>query len=137
MSVPEPLSPTVRAALLVHLEPLPLTVTVPVEPELTPRKPCVLFTCPPDSIESEPVPELPIVSEPVLHVEFVPVTVTEPDEPVWLPILPLLESVHCPPASMRNVPVPLYPMQQPVELDKVEPSPEIVAEPVEPAFMPR
>ena len=55
-SVPLPELPTLRLLLLVHIEPVPLIAAVPVKPELKPRYPEALLTCPPASMVNVPLP---------------------------------------------------------------------------------
>src|SRR5881227_1369311 len=62
LSVPVPKLPTKRLQELVQDEPAPVTVTVPVEPELTPMKPMLAsLTVPPFWTLSEPVPDAPML----------------------------------------------------------------------------
>jgi hypothetical protein len=114
-SVPVPklpiLSPPPAAeAVLFQVEPGPVTVTAPVEPAANPMEPPLpLFTVPPFSMVSMPMPKAPTWMVPVLvHVEPGPDTVAVPREPGESPTKPAA-SVTVPPFWTVSVPTPLSP----------------------------
>ena len=99
VSVPVPKLPILSPppGPLFQLEPGPVTVTVPVEPEDIPTEPPpALFTVPPFWMASVPVPRPPTTTTWFVHVEPTPVTVTVPSEPGKLPTVPRT-SVTVPP----------------------------------------
>jgi hypothetical protein len=61
--VPLPNSPISRDKLLVHVEPVPVTVTVPVQPEKKPREPLKLNKSLPPFTVTVPEEDLPIMAE--------------------------------------------------------------------------
>ena len=82
-SVPLPAAPTRIPGIagLVNFESLPVTITMPVELDSEPRMQVLLLTCPPASMFSVPLPDLPTRRAPAfVHNEFVPETVTVPVE---------------------------------------------------------
>jgi hypothetical protein len=94
---------------LVHVEPVPVTVAVPVAPallpiELTPT----LFIEPPSVIVNAPVPLWPTLRKLLLvKTDPVPVTSNVPILPVRLPISDsALPTVTLPPFSTIRVPLP-------------------------------
>jgi hypothetical protein len=135
--VPVPKLPTVRLLELVQLDPLPVTVPVPVDPPPFPTVATTSLTVPPFSILSVPLPALPTVRLPVsVQLDPLPVTVAVPEEPVAVKprVLPVLLTV--PPLSILSVPEPPPPMVRELELAQFEPDPVTVAVPFEPALFP-
>ena len=109
--VPVPRLPMLTPSRLLQLEPGPVTVTVPCEPNPLPMLATLevrLTTLPPLSIVSAPVPKLPILSPPLgplIQLEAWPVTVTVPFEPADNPTEPPV-LLTAPPSWMASVPVP-------------------------------
>jgi len=79
--VPVPELPTYNTLELVHVDPAPVTVAVPVETAVLPIYPAVFVTVPLFVMLKEPVPELPTYSSAeFVHVDPAPVTVAVPVE---------------------------------------------------------
>ncbi len=86
VSVPWPVLPTVRAVLLVQVDPAPSTVAAPVLPLKKPTVPIGLFTAPPLEIVSVPSPYWPTRSSTLwVQVEPAPLTVASPVLPPLKP----------------------------------------------------
>src|SRR6478736_4610343 len=128
-----PASPPTPSLLpIVHVEPAPLTRTVPVDPVSAARRASKLTTLPPSRIFTAAVPPNATVSsaparfqlEPcpttftsachvlsaarvplVVHIEPGPSTVAVPCEPATLPTKPVVQ-VTAPPASTLSEPLP-------------------------------
>ena len=85
--MPAPESPTTRFPLLVHFDPVPVTVTSPSEPLAEPSVPFSFVTAAPFSTISMPIPATPTTRLPELvHVDPLPVTVAVPSAPAIEPI---------------------------------------------------
>ncbi len=107
VSVPLPLEPTCKVALLVQVEPAPSTVTVPLLPlaKLLPMVPFVLLTAPPLVMVSVPVLASPTSRLPLLvQVEPAPSTVAVPLVPIATASQPTL-LFTTPPLLMLSAPV--------------------------------
>src|SRR5690348_6404569 len=75
---PVPELPRIKTLLVVQLEPFPLTVTVPAEPEAVATTAEALLTLAPLVMVSVPLPALPTLSEPELvQVEPAPSTLAD------------------------------------------------------------
>ena len=110
-SVPVPKLPILSPLLgpLIHAEPGPVTVTVPVEPTDSPTEPPPLFTVPPFWIVRVPMPWPPATMLPATdQLEPGSVTVTAPVEPGKLPIA-AKELINVPPVRIVSIPVPVCP----------------------------
>ena len=87
VSEPVPSTPTTRLTVLVQVEPAPVMVTLPAEPDRLPTHPRLLLTLPPASTVSVPVPALPTYNSFVLvQVEPVRLTATVPTPLASLPM---------------------------------------------------
>src|SRR5262249_22050607 len=115
VSVPVPLRPTAMFRLLgvKKVEPAPVAVTVPCEPDALPKVavwPPPLLTVPPSAIVSVPVPKPPTTVPRLVQVEPAPVTVAVPCEPALLPTTPRPKMLlTVPPLWIVSAPVPFWP----------------------------
>ena len=115
--------PTVRVLEFVQVDPVPVTVAVPVEPSAEPRVPVVSVTVPLVEMVSAPAPELPTVIAPeFVHFDPEPVTVAVP---VPLVVEPRTTdvSLRVPPPEMVSPPVATLPT---VTVEASAPAAEIV-----------
>ena len=142
VSVPVPSLPMFTPELLVHVEPAPVTVTVPREPANSPMLAVLgvsLMTVPPFAIVSVPVPKAPTLSPPLgplIQVEPGPVTVTAPIEPTVNPTEAPAPLFTVPWSLIIRVPVPSPPITTPPAFDQLEFNPVTVTVPTPPGKSP-